>query len=84
VGLRSAGEQNAAQLFKDAMTTPTRASKVRHAWKVKQENVGIKSLTRKETGLLVKECPWYCMPAGVHKVLMHGAQVIAATILPPG
>jgi hypothetical protein len=72
--LRSAGEQNAAQLFKVAMTTPSRASKMRRAWKVRQENVGIKSFTRKEAGLLVKEYPWYYMPAGVHKVLMHGAQ----------
>jgi hypothetical protein len=28
--------------------TPTRASKMRHAWKVKRENVGITSLTRGE------------------------------------
>jgi hypothetical protein len=84
MSLRSAGEQDAAQLFKEAaMTTPTRASKMRHARKVRQENVGIKPFTRKEAGLLVKECRWYHMPAGVREVLMHGAQVVAVSILPP-
>jgi hypothetical protein len=39
----------------------------------------------KETAvLLVKEYPWYYVPASVHKVLMHGAQVVAAAMLPIG
>jgi hypothetical protein len=84
MSLRSAGEQDAAKLFKEGTTTLIRASKMRHAWKVRQENLGIKSFTRKEAGLLVKQYPWYHVPAGVHKVLMHGAQVVAAGILLPG
>jgi hypothetical protein len=39
----------------------------------------------KETAdLLVAECPWYCMPASVHKVLLHGARVVAEASLPIG
>ena len=39
----------------------------------------------KETaGLMVAEYPWYCMPASVHKVLLHGAQVAAEASLPIG
>ena len=45
---RSAGEQDAAHLFKEAMATPTRALKTRHARKVKQEKMGITSFTSDE------------------------------------
>jgi hypothetical protein len=48
MSLRSAGEQDAAYLFEEAMATPTTASKMRHAWKVKQENMGITSFTSDE------------------------------------
>jgi hypothetical protein len=48
MNLQLASEQDAAQLFKEAMTTPTRASKMRRTWKVKQENVGITSFTSDE------------------------------------
>ena len=48
MSLRSAGEQDAAQLFTEAMTTSTRASKMRGAWKVMQENVGITYFARDE------------------------------------
>ena len=48
MSLRSAGEQDAAHVFKEAMATPIRASKMRHAWKVKQEKMGITSFTSDE------------------------------------
>jgi hypothetical protein len=51
MNLRSAGEQDAAQLFKEATTTPTRASKMRRTWKVEQENVGLQLLQ------VTKHCP---------------------------
>ncbi|XP_025419316.1 uncharacterized protein LOC112689694 [Sipha flava] len=34
--------------------------------------------------LLVKEYPWYYMPASVHKILLHGSSVISAALLPIG
>lgn len=34
--------------------------------------------------LFVSKYPWYYMPASVHKVLLHGAQVIESLILPIG
>jgi hypothetical protein len=42
-----AGKQDGAQLFKE-VPTPTTALKMRHACKVKQENVGITSFTSNE------------------------------------
>jgi len=34
------------------------------------------------TKMLVKEYPWYYMPASVHKILLHGLSVISAALLP--
>lgn len=34
--------------------------------------------------LLVKEYPWYYMPASVHKILLHGSSVTSAALLPIG
>lgn len=34
--------------------------------------------------LYLKEYPWYCMPATVHKVLYHSKQIIDTCILPIG
>lgn len=34
--------------------------------------------------LLVQEYEWYPMPASVHKVLIHGSIIIAASVLPIG
>lgn len=34
--------------------------------------------------LYVKEYPWYPMPASVHKVLLHGSDVISVSLLPIG
>jgi hypothetical protein len=48
MSLRSAGKEDAGQLFKEAMATPTRAPKMRSAWKVNQENVDITSFTTDE------------------------------------
>lgn len=33
---------------------------------------------------LIQEYPWYYLPASIHKILIHGAQVIDAAILPIG
>jgi hypothetical protein len=43
-----AGEQNAAQLYQEGITDPTRASKMNFAWKVTLENLGIISFTDKK------------------------------------
>lgn len=34
--------------------------------------------------LLVQEYPWFYLPASVHKILLHGAQVISKALLPIG
>jgi hypothetical protein len=34
--------------------------------------------------IFVRLYPWYYMPANVHKILVHGADVIHFTILPVG
>ena len=34
--------------------------------------------------LFVQLYPWFCMPTTVHKVLMHGAQIIESAVLPIG
>lgn len=31
--------------------------------------------------LLVKEHPWYYLPASVHKILLHGSSVISAALI---
>lgn len=40
--------------------------------------------TLKTAELYVLLYPWYYMPASVHKVLIHGSQVIQSAILPIG
>jgi hypothetical protein len=40
-----AGEQDLAQLFKEGLTTSVGTSKMRHAWKFRQENVGLTLFT---------------------------------------
>lgn len=34
--------------------------------------------------IFVEEYPWFCMPASVHKVLIHGAQIMKESCLPLG
>jgi hypothetical protein len=34
--------------------------------------------------LYVKEYPWYPMPASVHKILIHGSDVLSVSLLPIG
>ncbi|CAH0563057.1 unnamed protein product [Brassicogethes aeneus] len=43
-----------------------------------------RSYTRDTASLYVSLYPWYYMPASVHKILMHGADVIKFSILPIG
>jgi hypothetical protein len=40
--------------------------------------------TRDTAKLFVKAYPWFCMLASVHKVLVHGADIILGAILPIG
>jgi hypothetical protein len=34
--------------------------------------------------VFVKEYPWFYMPPSVHKVLVHGADIVSGAILPVG
>lgn len=34
--------------------------------------------------LFVKEYPWFYMSASVHKILVHGADIVSRAILPDG
>lgn len=43
------------------------------------ENYGIETAR-----LFVKLYPWYYMPSSVHKILLHGAEVIRHALLPIG
>lgn len=38
----------------------------------------------KTAELFISLCPWYYMPATVHKILIHGADVIRSSLLPIG
>lgn len=51
-------------------------------YKIKRKEFGVYA---KETAvLLVKKYPWYYLPASIHKILIHGSQVIGQAILPIG
>ena len=39
---------------------------------------------RETAKLLVAEFPWFYLPASIHKILIHGADVVSAAILPIG
>jgi hypothetical protein len=40
--------------------------------------------TKDTAKLFVKEYPWFYMPASVHKVLVHGADIVSGALLPTG
>jgi len=43
-----------------------------------------KNLLRNTFKLYIELYPWYYMPATVHKVLVHGAEIVAKSVLPIG
>lgn len=50
-----------------------------------QVNVGKFRVYARETAeLYINLYPWYCMPVSVHKMLIHGAQVIENLCIPVG
>lgn len=40
--------------------------------------------TKDTAKLFISLYPWYYMPSSVHKILIHGADVINAALLPMG